>query len=431
MIGGTFPRKPTIQVLAPTDRSQNDPKSFKKATTVPTRVVHVPSENRTKGCYVHHRIYSNFQECHDNIWRKKVRYNYTDPTHDLIAQRVWDHVERTPEEASHEHGRGAITSEGSFKHHGDPHENFMFKVHGARPPLRAPEVRMWRPHSETIFPAKEFCKAAKLVHSFASGVSVWRCTGHGGQVDTLAEYPMIFNGQLLRGKKLVVIFSGVPEESGALLSRAWEAAGGFAIRHDNRIDPNHNFTEDEGFWQKEIGEPAGVYHFAPPYATFTSAHTTLIVRTRADPYGDGSDPATMAANLFVAQKMRIIFELVPGGATIIIDNPMGSHFWELDMVLLRSGMDGSQFIRSDHCMSGAPYQKPQLWLTTRPGLVRAAAAVCCHPRPHPPSRAPDRMEEGEVFTLSPGARDADCARTLRHPPLEFEPRATVRRPCRT
>ena len=102
MIDGTFPRKPTIQVLASTDRSQNEPKSLKKATTVPTRVVHVPGENGTKGCYIVE--YSNFHECHDNIWRKKVRYNYTDPTHDLIAPRVWDHVDRTPEEASHEYG---------------------------------------------------------------------------------------------------------------------------------------------------------------------------------------------------------------------------------------------------------------------------------------------------------------------------------------
>ena len=107
MIHGIFPRKPTIQVLASTDRLQTDPKSPKKATAVPTRVVHVPGENRMKGCYIVE--YANLQECNDNIWRKRVRYNYTDPTHDLIEPRVWDHVDRTPEEASHEYGRGAIT----------------------------------------------------------------------------------------------------------------------------------------------------------------------------------------------------------------------------------------------------------------------------------------------------------------------------------
>ena len=219
---------------------------------------------------------------------------------------------------------------------------------------------MWRPHSETIPLANEFCKDAEFVHSLASGVSVWRCPGHDGHVDILAGYPMFFNEQPLRGKKLVEIFSGVPEEGGAVLSRAWEAAGGLAIRYENRIDPNHNFTEDERFWQKEIGDPADVYHFAPPCTTFTSAHTTPIVRTRANPYGDGSGPATVAANLLVKQMMQIILELVPGGATITIENPMGSDFWELDMVLLLSGMDGFHFIRSDHCMSGAPYQKPQL-----------------------------------------------------------------------
>ena len=94
---------------------------------MPTRVVHVPGENGTKGCYIVE--YSNSQECHGNIWRKKVRYNFTDPTHDLIAPRVWDHVDRTPEEVSHEHGRGAITGESPLKHHGDPHENFKFKVY--------------------------------------------------------------------------------------------------------------------------------------------------------------------------------------------------------------------------------------------------------------------------------------------------------------
>ena len=97
------------------------------------------------------------------------------------------------------------------------------------------------------------------------------------------------------------------------------------------------------------------------------------MRTRANPYGDGSDPATVEANLLAKQMIQIILELVPGGATIIIESPMGLHFWELDVVLLHSGMDGFHVIRSDHCMSGAPCQKPQLWLTTSPGLVPLCA----------------------------------------------------------
>ena len=125
--------------------------------------------------------------------------------------------------------------------------------------------------------------------------------------------------------------------------------------------------------------------------------------------------------------MQIILELLSSGATIIIENPMGSHFWELDMVLLLSGMDGFHFIRSDHCMSGAPYQKPQLWLTTSPGLVRAAA-VCCHPRPHPERLTGGKTRRSSLYPRKLVTRIVEGLIAIPHsnPEQRFDDPATKR-----
>ena len=397
---GVYPRKPLVQVLALTNKTTADPKSLQKRTELPVRVIHVPDEFPTSGTTGTYIIeYTNFHECHDMVWRKRIRYRYTAENHDEVAALVWHHVDRPRDEGSEEHGRGDITGEGPQKHHGDPQEGFTFKVYPARPSLRSSSgVEIWRPQSETTMAAREFCKNAEFVRSFASGVAVYRCPGHEGEVDILAEYPLIFGERPLQGRRLVEVFSGVPEQGGAALSRAWEAAGGVAIRYDNRIDPKHDFMNDEEFWIQELGSPADVYHFAPPCTTFSCAHTTPMVRTRTNPYGDGTDPATVEANRLVKKMAQLILELISGGACVLIENPMNSHFWELDSYLLLAGMDGWHFVRTDHCMYGAPYQKPQLWLSTCPGITRAAS-VCVHPRPHPERLTGERTRRSSPYPL--------------------------------
>ena len=73
---------------------------------------------------------------------------------------------------------------------------------------------------------------------------VWRRPGHDLREEAADEgtaaaeapsvWPESYAEAPLKGLRLVEVFSGVPEEGGAMLSAAWEAAGGIAVRHDNR-----------------------------------------------------------------------------------------------------------------------------------------------------------------------------------------------------
>ena len=57
---------------------------------------------------------------------------------------------------------------------------------------------------------------------------------------------------------MVECFSGHPSEGGCALSEAWEDAGGTAVRYDIRIDPEHDFMNDDRFWEDQERDPADV-----------------------------------------------------------------------------------------------------------------------------------------------------------------------------
>ena len=56
-----------------------------------------------------------------------------------------------------------------------------------------------------------------------------------------------------------------------------------------------------------------------------------------------------------------------------------SYLWLFDEFLAAMGMVGVYRVRIDHCMRGAAYQQPQLWLASNPELAYEAE-VCKHPR---------------------------------------------------
>ena len=59
-----------------------------------------------------------------------------------------------------------------------------------------------------------------------------------------------------------------------------------AVRYDNRIDKEHDFLNDEAFWEREEANPADVFHFAIPCDNFSIAHTTPTrIRNLANPLG--------------------------------------------------------------------------------------------------------------------------------------------------
>ena len=56
----------------------------------------------------------------------------------------------------------------------------------------------------------------------------------------------------MAGLTLVEIFAGREDEGGGMLSAAWEAAGGTAIRYDQRIDDRQDFMLDDQFWKDNL-----------------------------------------------------------------------------------------------------------------------------------------------------------------------------------
>eukprot|EP00969_Alexandrium_andersonii_P244022 10781993-Alexandrium_andersonii.AAC.1 len=58
------------------------------------------------------------------------------------------------------------------------------------------------------------------------------------------------------------------------------------------------------------------------------------------------------------------------GRMVTVENPLLSYLWLLDEWLEVLGVPGMRLVRIDHCMFGAPYQKPQLWATNCPGAER-------------------------------------------------------------
>ena len=174
--------------------------------------------------------------------------------------------------------------------------------------------------------------------------------------------------------------SGGPEEGGCALSRSFEAAGGTAVRYDNRIDPVMDFLNDDEFWAKVLNEPYDVMPFAIPCTDFSMAKSPKR-RTQENPYGDETIEQTRISNEMVRLMCSRIRALVSKGAIIFVENPLLSFLWLLEEMLALCGLPHMRLVRTDHCQFGTPYQKPQLWLTNCPG-AEGIGAVCCHPKPH-------------------------------------------------
>ena len=93
-----------------------------------------------------------------------------------------------------------------------------------------------------------------------------------------------------------------------MLSTAWEAAGGIAVRYDNRYDDWPDFVNDDEFWAGEYENPADMYHFAFPCHHMSMAWTTPNKPRHMDrPYGDEGDMETAYYNMLVRLAgMRIL-----------------------------------------------------------------------------------------------------------------------------
>ncbi len=171
----------------------------------------------------------------------------------------------------------------------------------------------------------------------------------------------------LKGLRMVEVFSGVPEEGGAMLSAAWEAAGGIAVRYDNRYDDRHDFVNDDGFWTGEYEKPADMYHFA-----FRCHHTSMARATPSKPrhmdrpYGDEGDMETAYYNTLARLTGMRILALAARGAAILVEQPLLSYLLLQTGFLGICGAPGFVLFRADDCTAaGTPYQKARAWITSR------------------------------------------------------------------
>ena len=118
--------------------------------------------------------------------------------------------------------------------------------------------------------------------------------------------------------------------------------------------------------------------FAPPCQTVSKANSTPALRSKENPYGAPDNPKVQAANQLFSLVFRRMLEALSAGHHVLLENPLMSYLWLFDELLAIMGMAGMVLTRIDHCTCGAPYQKPQLWLSSNPEM-EAAGAVCTHP----------------------------------------------------
>ena len=152
-LDSVYPRQQLVQFLpARSDSSGggasagHDPRAPRDPRVLPYRIAHVV-DARGENFVVQ---YVSKHMCHDGVLRKSMWYQCKTkacapgtPEHaagHLKAEAAaWAHVEQVlarGEEAENVDGRcgtGELHGSGRFRHHGDPHEDFCFKVHPRRP----------------------------------------------------------------------------------------------------------------------------------------------------------------------------------------------------------------------------------------------------------------------------------------------------------
>ena len=336
-------------------------------------------------------------------------------------ERAWEHVARATAAGQPPGlaGHGPLCSGDVVKYHGYEDAEHVFYVHPKKATLGTKDLSLWRPAVDTHLPAKVFCTNCTFVHRTGTGVETWRCGGHesatvdppapqssestapavvddkGPADDTktdLTEFP----GAPLEGRRFVECFSGDPAKEGGRLSRSWERAGGAAELRDILISSSHDFLKDDKFWKAEEKKPADAYQFAPPCTSFSIAHTTPVVRTKENPYGDSADPAVAMGNTLLLATVRRTLLMLAAGGHVMIEHPLMSYGWLFKEVQALMGSVGMYLVRIDQCTTGTPFQKPQLWLTSNAELAKDGA-VCYHPRPHPETLAGTRTRHSAPY----------------------------------
>ena len=101
-----------------------------------------------------------------------------------------------------------------------------------------------------------------------------------------------------------------------------------------------------------------------------------------EPCGDETLPVVKAANDMMRMMCRRILGLLAKGCHVLVENPLLSYLFLQTELLALIGSPEFVSARADQCMSGAPYQKGQIWTGNVDGLT-TFGEVCNHHGRHP------------------------------------------------
>ena len=312
--------------------------------------------------------------------------------HELAGRQAWRHIERVLESDEGgglvipRHGEGQLLGRDSFRFHGDPEADHVFRVHPRRPDLRGHGMLHWEPAIDTWIEARRFCSHAQFVRRRADGVELWRCPGHDltdsgiGPGDAV---PAALHGKPLAEKVLVEVFSGDPHCGGGLFSHAWELAGGLAFRYDRSCDSSRNFLDDDAWWAAELMHPADQYIFLVPTSTLWMSETYAAqTRTVENPYGREWVEEVAEANRLVRTVVRLALRFAAAGAGVLLECPLACFFWDLTEVHSFLQLPDVECVRCDLCTFGASFGRACVLAGTCNKLT-GLAGLCTHARPHP------------------------------------------------
>ena len=169
-----------------------------------------------------------------------------------------------------------------------------------------------------------------------------------------------------------------------MLSSAWKAAGGTAIRYDQRRDEPQYFSNDHAFGDEHLENPRDFYNFTIPCHQMSVARTTPSkARSVYNPSGDERDGDIAYYNDMADLMYSRLWVLASNGAAMLTEQPLLSYLYLRRVHRGFLGAPGVLCLRSHGCMaSGNPWQKPRGRTIYCRGIVKSTAAKCDHGVPH-------------------------------------------------
>ena len=377
----------------------NDPRLPRWAGPLPLWV----SIDRLRERQVYTVTYAQPVRCHDGRNRRTMGYPSDGSAVGILAawkgairhcdEALRAQLEEFPEEPKH--GSGPLHFESPLSFHGTRACNVydtrhpFFNVHPKPSEVEAPPKSRWSPFCNTFEAAEVFCTNCRYERKDGR-IEVWECLGHEmakpREPARASSRAPRGPDSTVKGRKMLDLFSGSKSMGGGRLANAWQEAGGEATSRDILLDADHNVLTDNDWWESVLKDPPEWAHFAPPSS------------------GDAADSGKREVALKAINRM---LELLLRGRGVSFEAPLESYLWELPEVKAVVGTTGMHLVRIDQCVHGAPFKRPQLWLTNAAGLDDEGK-TCYHPRGHPGKVAETHARQGAPYPRQLAAKVVDA-----------------------